>query len=284
MNETTKKCPLCAEQIPVDATICEYCSARFEVVLTGYCGNCHQVREADEKGRCRTCGGEVLDQHIESRLLTDKAQRKPIMPVEAPPVSASRTRSASPPKKRSAVGCVIGILIVMAGISIVGTILLRSGPKLTPSLALPTRTSTPTQTPTPTPTHRPTRTATPLPLEITFDTLEDYPVGQQVILHGQLVMFGGTYCDTDCGMLLANPTKTSQKITIFVTLGESRENTLPNQMRPLPDPYTKKDIQVRLDDGTYAGIGSRIIVTGSICETTDGDVCIHDILKIEVWK
>jgi hypothetical protein len=121
-------------------------------------------------------------------------------------------------------------------------------------------------------------------MEVTFDTIGNYPTGQSVILAGQLVMFGSTHCDSECGMLLKNPLKSSQTITIFVKLGESRQNTLPNQMRPLPDPYSKSDIQVRLDDGTYAGIGSRIIVTGRICETTAGTPCISGVIKIENWK
>ena len=97
-------------------------------------------------------------------------------------------------------------------------------------------------------------------------------------------MFGSTRCGIDCGMLLANLSNTSQKITVFVTLGKTRQDTLPNQLRPLPDPYTKSDIQVRLDDGAYAGIGSRIVVTGRVCKTTSGDACIGSITKIEAWK
>jgi hypothetical protein len=51
MAETTRKCPMCAEEIPLAAVTCEYCRAQFEVTGSGYCQNCHQVREADGKKR-----------------------------------------------------------------------------------------------------------------------------------------------------------------------------------------------------------------------------------------
>lgn len=138
----------------------------------------------------------------------------------------------------------------------------------------------PSSTSSPSPTPRPVPTYTPLPEEVSFDTIGDYPVGHQVIMIGRLAMFASTYCsESYCGLLLENPAKPSQKITIFVTVG--MEN---NQMKPLPDPFTKSDIQVRLDDGTLALVGYRIRVTGSVCNTTAGEICISDITKIELFQ
>jgi uncharacterized RDD family membrane protein YckC len=144
--------------------------------------------------------------------------------------------------------------------------------QLTPTLQ-PNVTIRPTSTP------RPTQTHTPLPVEINFDTIGDYPVRQPVILVGRLTLFSSTLCSDTCGLLLENPEKPTQKITIFVPVGDGN-----NQMKPLPDSYTKSDIQVRLDDGTLAVIGYRIRVTGRICETTGGEPCISDITKMELFQ
>jgi hypothetical protein len=59
MNTDTKKCPMCAEEIPLASVTCEYCGAQFEVTSTGYCQTCHAVRDADENGQCKICGEVV---------------------------------------------------------------------------------------------------------------------------------------------------------------------------------------------------------------------------------
>jgi len=46
-ENTTKRCPMCAEEIPLAAVTCEFCGARFKVTRAGYCQSCNRVREAD---------------------------------------------------------------------------------------------------------------------------------------------------------------------------------------------------------------------------------------------
>jgi len=132
----------------------------------------------------------------------------------------------------------------------------------------------------PTATKRPLPTNPPEPVEVTFDTIGNYPEGQPVIFVGRLALMGSTRCNAlTCGLLLENPSKPSQTITIFVYVGDE-----PNKMKPLPDSYTKSDIQVQLDDGTFAVVGYRLRITGQVCNTTSDTPCIDDIIKIELYQ
>jgi hypothetical protein len=133
---------------------------------------------------------------------------------------------------------------------------------------------------TPTPTRTQMPASTPLPVEVTFDTIGNYPAGHLVILVGRLAMTSSIRCClSECGLLLENPARTSQTITIFVTVGFK-----PNQMKSLPDQYTKSDIQVQLNDGTFAVVGYRIRVTGKVCSSTSKEPCISEIMKIELFQ
>jgi len=280
--DTKKKCPMCAEEIPLAAVTCEFCGAQFKVTRAGYCQNCHTIREADENNCCIRCGTAlVVDTQIISEYIKQDA---PLMSRSiqdnTPPIQTVR------PKKRSS-----GRVLLWLGISVIlfGTCFMTfkyMQPALTVFLATetprPTLTPRPTSTSTATPTLKPTRTPTPAPVEVTFDTVSSYPEDRLVIMSGQLVLFSGTYCDTNCGLLLAESSNSSHKITIFVEVAEPGVEPVPNQMKALPDPYGQWDIRVRLNDGTYAFIGQRITVTGRICSTTDGDTCISDIFKIEL--
>ena len=167
MKIATKKCQLCAEEIPLAAVTCKYCGAHFIVTSTGYCQNCHQVREADGEGQCKVCGNALTDLRVESRLI-----EAPVQGTLSASQSIAQPERTKSRKSRLPVGILAGILLLSA----IGAFLLfrRNSAPVTPSLLA---TSTPTiataftqnatQPATPTYTPRPTQTSTPIPAWVT---------------------------------------------------------------------------------------------------------------------
>jgi hypothetical protein len=124
-------------------------------------------------------------------------------------------------------------------------------------------------------------TPTPAPVEVDFTSIYNYPLDTDVFIVGQLVLPDSVRTDEDCGVFLRNSTKYFEKISIFLFIPLPGNTPLPNQMARLPDQYRTQDFEVRLDNGNYVGNYATVRITGSICETTGGDIAICNTSKIE---
>jgi alpha-tubulin suppressor-like RCC1 family protein len=178
----SKTCPMCAEEIKLEARICRYCRTRFEIQIQGYCSNCQALVGVNEADRCAQCGGEVTDRQIQSRWLGEDSGtfipsiQVPSMPATSPSIVPATIVSTPPEavpipavKKRN--WWILPVALVAIGGLAAGGYFLFGPPSqrqdtkgtptnsvsvagLTQTAALshtPTKAIMPTQTPEPTP-------------------------------------------------------------------------------------------------------------------------------------
>jgi hypothetical protein len=169
MTATTKKCPMCAETIPLAAAACEFCGAQFEVTITGYCDNCHQVRDADPLGCCTACSGEIIDLRVESKFIEQTNE-----PIAPPQLTETATLSPSLQRAKGRIWLLgVGAVMVVGIITLAFIMVPKLAPVVLPDTAtvapsltstiLPSFTPTSTSTQTPSVTPPPPPTETPIP-------------------------------------------------------------------------------------------------------------------------
>jgi hypothetical protein len=305
----TIRCPVCTAEVAAEAAACPICGAYLAGELQGYCPRCHAVVAAARDGTCRTCGGPVAD--LRPRIAQPQAlPPAPAPAVEAtPPAPAPLLAPAPAPVPAAPAAPAPPAVPAPSGAPAPapGWPAVPPPPPDTQPATLPGRLVIPGPAPQPVPSSRSIGSRLAIgcgvfvvtvavlaaalgvlflatggvemlkPVQpVTFDTIGDYPEYRRVVLLGRLDLPGQMHCDDSCGVWLQDPGDPERQVGLFVPVPGYGETAAPNQMNPMPSLYDVEDFKVRLADGSWAGSGDVVRVTGQECRTeTKGEVCLR---------
>jgi hypothetical protein len=134
MSDLNQQCPVCAETIKLEARVCRFCGAKFDVRTVGYCSNCKTVVEANADGQCSICNGTIIDRRIESRLISSAAIKTP--GTANPPVDVSpavdQPVAPVPPKKKAprVLGTLFSLLVTGVACLFLFSMMYHEGPPI----------------------------------------------------------------------------------------------------------------------------------------------------------
>ena len=199
MENPTKECPMCAEDVPIASSDCPYCGATFKVKITGYCTTCHAVVETAADNRCLACGQPVVDVQVESSYIgqatagLESREGPNVALIQTAETAMVEPPTASPPRPASrshrrllSVGVGLGLLLI-ACVALAAVAISRAnrGPAV-PVLAATSAgspagrqvaTSEPAPTQSPSATPRPQPTLPPPPTLKPFAAMPQIPSG-----------------------------------------------------------------------------------------------------------
>jgi len=426
MATQEKVCPKCGMNIPAAAKVCPHCQAAFEVKISGYCTNCHEMAAADEMGKCLRCGSPVVDAQVESRFAGSPGMISQLSVPSSPPLNPTSVQPSRPgssidkclqagervlyrsrlhgtmvgsalftlliattiflffwwlanqpyPKEMIpslnrpispsdtvrdihplgvyvmyAIAALIGLSglrilityfgsevaitnqrllgriaafmprrvdIPLASIATVTSIRALLVNKGTIIIAyLPRRTLMIPNVPRPKDFEQclrqamPERPAALVPLgwkqpvmvfaiflllaaglifgayyfmggkaQLTpvahadFNTIDQFEKESRVTIEGYIKLPSQTNCTENCMLYLHDPQNPENHLIIFVSRAASGADPAPGEMKSLPTSYQVSDLAVRLEDGSYAGNGAPVRLTGKVWETNLGQRCL----------
>ncbi len=117
----------------------------------------------------------------------------------------------------------------------------------------------------------------------TFENIGQYKDGTKVTLTGYLDLYNSfeSTMGSDYSPVRLRDANDERDITVWIEHKDYEKDTQPNRMKSLLLLYDESSLMVWLNNGTEAGFGSKVKITGTLRFTDDGHPFIYRVTKIE---